>query len=55
MPTEDGFLEPKDLEKTYRVQQELIPKEVDLLGSRKPFDMILFGKFVNQFYCSMNF
>ncbi|KAF8693235.1 hypothetical protein HU200_038616 [Digitaria exilis] len=43
MPTEGGFLEPEDedLEKTYRVQQESILKEVDLLSSRKPFDMIL--------------
>lgn len=49
MPTEGGFLEPEDedLEKTYRVQQESILKEVDLLSSRKPFDMILPGKSVN--------
>ncbi|CAL5021803.1 unnamed protein product [Urochloa decumbens] len=42
MPTEGGFLEPDDdLEKTYRVQQDSILKEVDLLSSKKPFDMIL--------------
>ncbi|RLM93119.1 putative U3 small nucleolar RNA-associated protein 7 isoform X1 [Panicum miliaceum] len=41
MPSEEGFLEPDDLEKTYRFPQESIVKEVDLLSSRKPFDMIL--------------
>lgn len=42
MPTEEGFLEPEnDLEKTYRMRQHDLLKEVDLLSSRKPFDMIL--------------
>jgi len=41
MPSEEGFLEPDGLEKTYRFPQESIVKEVDLLSSRKPFDMIL--------------
>jgi len=49
MPSEEGFLEPDNLEKTYRFPQESIVKEVDILSSRKPFDMILPGKPINQF------
>ncbi|XP_006645574.1 probable U3 small nucleolar RNA-associated protein 7 [Oryza brachyantha] len=42
LPTGLGYLEPEDdLEKTYRYKQESVVKEVDLLSSRKPFDMIL--------------
>ncbi|CAD6217471.1 unnamed protein product [Miscanthus lutarioriparius] len=44
MPTNEGLLEPDHLEKTYRFSQRDILKEVDLLSSRKPFDMILPGK-----------
>lgn len=41
MPNDGGILEPGHLEKTYRFSQEDILTEVDLLSSRKPFDMIL--------------
>ena len=48
MPTNEGLLEPDHLEKTYRFSQRDILKEVDLLSSRKPFDMILPGKSFSQ-------
>lgn len=42
LPIEGGYLEPdEDLEKTYRYQQPDVVQNVDLLSSRKPFDMIL--------------
>ena len=48
MPNDGGILEPGHLERTYRVSQEDILTEVDLLSSRKPFDMILPGKSFSQ-------
>jgi len=48
MPNDGGILEPGHLEKTERISQEDILTEVDLLSSRKPFDMILPGKSVSQ-------
>ena len=52
MPNDGGILEPDHLEKTYRFSQRDILTEVDLLSSRKPFDMILPGKSyeVSSFY-----
>lgn len=44
MPTDEGYLEPEGLEKTWMVKQESIIREVDVISSRKPFDMILPGK-----------
>ncbi|CAL9094385.1 unnamed protein product [Musa acuminata var. zebrina] len=41
MPTDEGYLEPEGLEKTWMVKQESIIREVDVISSRKPFDMIL--------------
>ncbi|KAJ6795969.1 putative U3 small nucleolar RNA-associated protein 7 [Iris pallida] len=41
MPCEEGYLEAEGLEKTWRIRQENILKEVDVNSSRKPFDMIL--------------
>ncbi|KAG0459575.1 hypothetical protein HPP92_022703 [Vanilla planifolia] len=41
MPTEVGYLEAEGLEKTWRFKQETILQEVDIISSRKPFDMIL--------------
>ncbi|XP_043690041.1 probable U3 small nucleolar RNA-associated protein 7 [Telopea speciosissima] len=41
MPSEEGYLEAKGLEKTWRIKQESIVREVDLLSSRKAFDMVL--------------
>jgi hypothetical protein len=47
--TDGRYLEPEGFEKTYRYQQQSIVQEVDLLSSRKPFDMILPGKDVHLF------
>ncbi|XP_072953935.1 probable U3 small nucleolar RNA-associated protein 7 [Typha angustifolia] len=41
MPSEEGYLVAEGLEKTRNINQESIVREVDLLSSRKPFDMIL--------------
>ncbi|KMZ72914.1 Small nucleolar ribonucleoprotein complex subunit [Zostera marina] len=41
MPSEGGYLETDGLEKTWQIKQEDILKEVDILSSRKAFDMIL--------------
>ncbi|KAK9161798.1 hypothetical protein Syun_008139 [Stephania yunnanensis] len=41
MPSEEGYLEAEGLEKTWRIKQESIIQEVDILSSRKAFDMIL--------------
>jgi len=53
MPCEEGYLEAEGLEKTWRVKQEDILKEVDMNSSRKPFDMILPGKIIKP-YISCN-
>ncbi|XP_077252595.1 transducin/WD40 repeat-like superfamily protein [Tasmannia lanceolata] len=41
MPSEEGYLEAEGLEKTWRIKQESIVREVDILSSRKPFDLVL--------------
>nr|BAJ88463.1 predicted protein [Hordeum vulgare subsp. vulgare] len=41
LPIEGGYLEPEGLEKTYRYTQQELGSSVDILSSRKPFDMIL--------------
>lgn len=41
LPIEGGYLEPEGLEKTYRHPQHALLEGVDILNSRKPFDMIL--------------
>ncbi|XP_020693365.1 probable U3 small nucleolar RNA-associated protein 7 [Dendrobium catenatum] len=41
LPTEHGYLEAEGLEKTWRIKQETILQEVDIISSRKPFDMVL--------------
>eukprot|EP00268_Persea_americana_P027793 TRINITY_DN2706_c0_g1_i1.p1 TRINITY_DN2706_c0_g1~~TRINITY_DN2706_c0_g1_i1.p1 ORF type:complete len:546 (+),score=120.42 TRINITY_DN2706_c0_g1_i1:231-1868(+) len=41
MPCEEGYLEAEGLEKTYRIKQESIINEVDILSSRKAFDIVL--------------
>lgn len=40
-PTEEGYLEPEGLEKTWRISQEEIVREVDISSSRKAFDLTL--------------
>lgn len=44
MPCEEGYLEAEGLEKTYRIKQESIINEVDILSSRKAFDIVLPGE-----------
>uniref|UniRef100_A0A453HD03 Uncharacterized protein n=1 Tax=Aegilops tauschii subsp. strangulata TaxID=200361 RepID=A0A453HD03_AEGTS len=46
LPIEGGYLEPEDLEKTYRFTQRVVVGGVDISSARKPFDMILPGKYV---------
>ncbi|XP_068663167.1 probable U3 small nucleolar RNA-associated protein 7 [Aristolochia californica] len=41
MPSAGGYLEAEGLEKTWRIKQETIVREVDLLSSRKAFDIVL--------------
>ncbi|KAF4395373.1 hypothetical protein G4B88_010837 [Cannabis sativa] len=41
MPSVEGFLETEGIENSWRIRQEDIAKEVDLLSSRKQFDIIL--------------
>lgn len=41
LPIEGGYLEPEDLEKTYRFTQRVVVGGVDISSARKPFDMIL--------------
>ncbi|KAL5976573.1 hypothetical protein ACLOJK_020906 [Asimina triloba] len=41
MPSEEGYLEPEGLEKTWRIKQESIVREVDIISSRKAFDIVL--------------
>ncbi|KAL7148178.1 hypothetical protein ABFS83_06G160700 [Erythranthe nasuta] len=41
MPSEGGYLEVEGIEKTWRIKQEAIAAEVDILSSRKQFDIVL--------------
>ncbi|PON49538.1 WD repeat containing protein [Parasponia andersonii] len=41
MPTEGGYLEAEGVEKTWRIKQETIAREVDILSSRNQYDIIL--------------
>ncbi|GER30276.1 transducin/WD40 repeat-like superfamily protein [Striga asiatica] len=41
MPSEGGYLEAEGIEKTWRIKQEAIGSEVDILSRRKQFDIIL--------------
>ncbi|CAI8603974.1 unnamed protein product [Vicia faba] len=41
MPSDQGFLEAEGLEKTYRIKQETIAREVDILSSRNQYDITL--------------
>ncbi|XP_058109845.1 probable U3 small nucleolar RNA-associated protein 7 isoform X2 [Magnolia sinica] len=41
MPSEEGYLEAEGLEKTWRIKQESIVREVDILSSRKAYDIVL--------------
>lgn len=41
MPSEGGFLETDGIEKTYRIKQESLGHEVDILSSKNQYDMVL--------------
>lgn len=43
MPSEGGYLEVEDIQKTWRIKQEEIAAEVDILSLRKQFDIVLPG------------
>lgn len=43
MPSEGGYLEAEGLEKTWRIKQETISHEVDILSRRNQHDIILPG------------
>ncbi|KAM0988234.1 hypothetical protein ACFX13_012443 [Malus domestica] len=41
LPSEGGYLEAEGMEKTWRIKQESIAREVDISSSRNQFDIIL--------------
>ncbi|KAE8701322.1 sterol 3-beta-glucosyltransferase UGT80B1-like [Hibiscus syriacus] len=41
LPSEDGYLEAEGIEKTWRIKQESIAREVDILSSRNQYDIVL--------------
>lgn len=43
MPSEGGYLEAEGIEKTWRIKQEAIAQEVDILSSRNQYDIVLPG------------
>ena len=43
MPSEGGYLEVEGIEKTWRIKQDAIAAEVDILSLRKQFDIVLPG------------
>ena len=43
MPSEGGYLETEGIEKTWRIKQEAIACEVDILSSRNQYDIVLPG------------
>lgn len=43
MPTEGGYLEAEGIEKTWRIKQESIAREVDISSSKNQYDIVLPG------------
>ncbi|KAJ0045126.1 hypothetical protein Pint_05930 [Pistacia integerrima] len=41
LPSEGGYLEAEGIEKTWRIKQESIAREVDILSSRNQYDIVL--------------
>lgn len=41
MPSEGGYLEAEGIEKTWRIKQEAIAREVDILSSKNQYDIVL--------------
>ncbi|KAK4276578.1 hypothetical protein QN277_014710 [Acacia crassicarpa] len=54
VPSEGGYLEAEGIEKTWRIKQEAIAKEVDILSSRNQYDIVLpeLGPYALQFTSS---
>ncbi|KAI5648519.1 hypothetical protein M9H77_34524 [Catharanthus roseus] len=54
MPSEGGYLEAEGIEKTWRIKQEAIAQEVDILSSRNQYDIVLpdFGPYTVDFTSS---
>ena len=50
MPASAGYLETDGLEKTWRVKQTDIAKEVDILSSRNQYDIVLPGNSEGKSY-----
>lgn len=47
MPSDGGYLEAEGIEKTWRIKQETIGREVDILSSRNQYDITLPGTIIN--------
>lgn len=43
MPSEGGYLEAEGIEKTWRIKQESIAREVDISSSKNQYDIVLPG------------
>ncbi|KAG5544660.1 hypothetical protein RHGRI_017185 [Rhododendron griersonianum] len=43
MPSEGGYLEAEGIEKTWRIKQEAIAREVDISSSKNQYDIVLPG------------
>jgi len=43
MPSEGGYLEAEGIEKTWRIKQQAIAQEVDILSSKNQHDIVLPG------------
>ncbi|KAK3032816.1 hypothetical protein RJ639_035422 [Escallonia herrerae] len=54
MPTEGGYLDAEGIEKTWRIKQDTIAREVDISSSKKQYDIVLpdFGPYTLDFTSS---
>lgn len=54
LPSEGGYLEAEGIEKTWRIKQESIAREVDILSTRNQYDIVLpdFGPYTLDFTSS---
>lgn len=46
MPSEGGYLEAEGIEKTWRIKQEAIVREVDISSSKNQYDIVLPGQYL---------
>lgn len=49
MPSEGGYLETEGIEKSWRIKQEAITREVGILSVKNQHDIILPGFFILQY------